>query len=69
MDALSPAESRLYAKSRFSEAERLAIAAAIRDHMARNGIPRKTLERPNLKLGLINKALTGGFSDDTLAKI
>lgn len=69
MDTNTCSASRPYAKSRFSEAERRAIAAAIRDHMARKGIPRKTLEQPTLKLGIINKALTGGFSDETLAKI
>lgn len=69
MDTDTASGPRAYAKSRFSEAERLAIAAAIKDHMARSGIHRKTLQGPNLKLGIINKAMAGGFSDETLAKI
>ncbi|MFG1342492.1 hypothetical protein [Xanthobacter autotrophicus] len=49
--------------------ERQLIAENIRRHMEANGIARKQLERHDLSLHTINKALIGDFSEATLVKI
>lgn len=55
--------------SSFSAEQRLAIAKAMREHLAKCGRPRKDLVRPGLGSGTINKAMLGDFTDNTLAKI
>ena len=53
----------------FTEPERQRIANAVKQHLAGLGWSRKQLQRKDLSLSTINKALAGDFSDITLAKI
>jgi hypothetical protein len=54
---------------RFNEEERQDIAERIRDYISTNGVSRKQMERHDLSLHTINKALIGDFSKSTLLKI
>jgi hypothetical protein len=55
--------------AQYDETERLGVAAAIKKHLHAKGLSRKQLERHDLSLSTINKALAGEFSDATLAKL
>jgi heme-degrading monooxygenase HmoA len=58
-----------YTHSRFDARQRRQIAEGIKRHLHEVGLSRKKLVRHDLKLSTINKALTGQFSDGTLAKL
>ena len=58
-----------YTHSRFDARQRRQIADGIKRHLHEVGLSRKKLVRHDLKLSTINKALTGQFSDGTLAKL
>jgi len=52
-----------------SDAERNLIAEAIKRHLQAKGISRKKLEREDLHISTIDKALSGHFSEATLVKL
>ena len=58
-----------YPHSRFDARQRKEIAEGIKRYLHEIGLSRKKLVRHDLKLSTINKALTGQFSDGTLAKV
>jgi hypothetical protein len=55
--------------SRFDAQQRKQVAERIKRYLHEIGLSRKKLVRHDLKLSTINKALTGQFSDGTLAKL
>jgi hypothetical protein len=52
-----------------SDAEKNLIAEAIKRHLQAKGISRKKLEREDLHISTIDKALSGHFSEATLVKL
>ena len=58
-----------YPHSHFDARQRREIAEGIKRYLYETGLSRKQLARHGLKLSTINKALTGQFSDGTLAKL